>query len=78
MEPNRALILLQEAAINPSKVVKTEFSTFTYLITSLQGTESLISTDIVVSTNLVTETVNPFLATPVLPQLNSDFVSDLF
>jgi hypothetical protein len=67
----------QDVPINPSKVVKTEFSTFTYFITSLHGTESSISTDIVVSTNVVTEAGAQVLATPVLPeQLNSDFVSD--
>jgi hypothetical protein len=63
-------------AINPSKVVKTEFSTFTYLITSLNGDAASVSTDIVVSTNIITESAPQVLATPVLPDIvASNFVS---
>jgi hypothetical protein len=49
----------------PSSVIKTEYSTFTYFITSLDGSQTVTSTDIVISSNIVTETVAP---TPALPQ----------
>ena len=54
-------------------VTKTEYSTFTYLVTSVRPDgNTLVETDIVVSSNIVTSTpgsgVEP---TPSLPQLVS-------
>ena len=51
--------IFQAAQIQPSSVIKTEYSTFTYFITSLDGSQTVTSTDIVVSSNVVTETVQP-------------------
>ena len=70
---------LQAGQIEPSSVIKTEYSTFTYFITSLDGSQTVTSTDIVVSSNVVTETL--LQPTPVLEatQLaSSNYVSDLF
>jgi hypothetical protein len=68
-------------AIQPTKtrnlpdVTKTEYSTFTYFITSLQGGETVTSTDIVVSSNIVTS--NPGIeATPTLPLWQQEQVSE--
>jgi len=52
--------------IQPTSVIKTEYSTFTYFITSLDGSQTVTSTDIVVSSNVVTETLNKAQATPIL------------
>ena len=62
--------------VEPSSVIKTEYSTFTYFITSLDGSQTVTSTDIVISSNIVTETVAP---TPALPQglASSDYVNNL-
>ena len=68
-------------AIQPSKtkhspeVTKTEYSTFTYFITSLQGGETVTSTDIVVSSNIVYS--NPAIeATPTLPLWQNEQVGE--
>ena len=68
-------------AIQPSKtqsspeVTKTEYSTFTYFITSLQGGETVTSTDIVVSSNIVYS--NPAIqATPTLPLWENEQVGE--
>ena len=61
--------------IRPSSV-QTEYSTFTYFVTSLApGGATVTSTDIVVSSNVVTRTeaAGPVQATPSLPQ--QSFVS---
>ena len=66
---------LQAAQIQPTSVIKTEYSTFTYFITSLDGSQTVTSTDIVISSNVVTETVAP---TPTLPDgglASSDYVN---
>ena len=61
--PDHFHSLLQSLA---NEVVKTEYSTFTYFITSLEGGKTVTSTDIVVSSNVVTSSagVEP---TPSLP-----------
>lgn len=65
-------------------VTKTEYSTFTYLVTSVRPDgNTLVETDIVVSSNIVTSTpgsgpsgsVEP---TPSLPQLVSIFYRESF
>ena len=65
-------------------VTKTEYSTFTYLVTSVRPDgNTLVETDIVVSSNIVTSTpgsgpsggVEP---TPSLPQLVSIFHRESF
>jgi len=67
-------------AIQPTKthnlpeVTKTEYSTFTYFITSLQGGETVTSTDIVVSSNIVTS--HPGIeATPTMPNWQNEQIS---
>lgn len=66
--------LLQDGfAIQPSRtqgeedVTRTEYSTFTYFITSLRGDQTVTDTDIVVSSNVVSgpASVEP---TPALPR----------
>ena len=53
--------------IRPTSVVKTEYSTFTYFVTSLNPAgQTVTSTDIIVSSNVVTETIN-VEPTPGLP-----------
>ena len=53
--------------IRPTSVVKTEYSTFTYFVTSLNPAgQTITSTDIIVSSNVVTETIN-VEPTPGLP-----------
>ena len=48
-------------------MVKTEYSTFTYFVTSLNPAgQTVTSTDIIVSSNVVTETIN-VEPTPGLP-----------
>lgn len=67
------VFLSQAAQIQPTSVVKTEYSTFTYFITSLDGSQTVTSTDIVVSSNVVTETV--LQPTPTLePLASSNYV----
>ena len=53
-------------------VTKTEYSTFTYLVTSVRPDgNTLVETDIVVSSNIVTSTLDSIEATPSLPLLVS-------
>ena len=56
-------------------VVKTEYSTFTYFITSLENGQTVTSTDIVVSSNVVTS-LPSIEATPLLQDVASDQVSE--
>ena len=56
---------LQEADLEPSSIVLTEYSTFTYYLTSLIAGETVTKTDIIVSSNVVTQTQPPE-ATPSL------------
>ena len=70
--------IIQAGQIQPTSVIKTEYSTFTYFITSLDGSQTVTSTDIVVSSNVVTETLNKAQATPILqatPLASAIFVS---
>ena len=62
--------ILQSAA----NVVKTEYSTFTYFITSLSNGQTVTATDIVVSSKVVT-TPPSIEATPVLQDWGKDQVS---
>ena len=55
-------------------MVKTEYSTFTYFITSLSEGKTVTDTDIVVSSNVVTRPPT-IAATPVLPAPGSQQVS---
>ena len=55
-----------EVDLQPSSVVKTEYSTFTYFLTQLINGKTVTKTDIVVSSQVVTETQAPF-ATPRPP-----------
>ena len=50
---------LQEADLEPSSIVLTEYSTFTYYLTSLIAGETVTKTDIIVSSNVVTQTQPP-------------------
>jgi len=45
--------IAQAGGGKPSSVTKTEFSTFTYFITSLSGLSTVTSTDIVISSNVI-------------------------
>ena len=70
----------EASEIRPSAVVRqTEYSTFTYFVTSLEGDRTVTSTDIVVSSNVVTKTepdaYGEVLPTPVLPNQQPTFVS---
>ena len=56
-------------------MVKTEYSTFTYFITSLEDGQTVTSTDIVVSSNVVTS-LPSIEATPLLQDVASDQVSE--
>ena len=56
-------------------MVKTEYSTFTYFITSLEDGQTVTSTDIVVSSNVVTS-LPSIEATPLLKDVASDQVSE--
>ena len=60
-----------------NEVVKTEYSTFTYFITSLEGGKTVTSTDIVVSSNVVTSPPS-IEATPLLQDVTSSQVSEHF
>ncbi|XP_059094524.1 uncharacterized protein LOC131889443 [Tigriopus californicus] len=51
--------------LDPSPIVKTEYSTFTYFVTSVVEDSTVTKTDIVVSSNIVTEAGIPE-ATPLL------------
>ena len=66
--------LLQSLLQSQANVVKTEYSTFTYFITSLEDGQTVTSTDIVVSSNVVT-TLPSIEATPLLQDVASDQVS---
>ena len=57
-----------------ANVVKTEYSTFTYFITSLSNGQTVTATDIVVSSKVVT-TPPSIEATPVLQDWGKDQVS---
>jgi len=74
---NFAIDVNTAGQIQPTSVIKTEYSTFTYFITSLDGSQTVTSTDIVVSSNVVTETLNKIQATPLLqatPLASSNYV----
>jgi len=59
---------------NLPDITKTEYSTFTYFITSLKGEQTVTSTDIVVSSNIVTS--NPGVEpTPSLPNWQQEQIS---
>ena len=60
-----------------NEVVKTEYSTFTYFITSLEGGKTVTSTDIVVSSNVVTSPPS-IEATPLLQDVANSQVSEHF
>jgi hypothetical protein len=47
------ILCVQAGGGSPSSVTKTEFSTFTYFITSLSGLSTVTSTDIVISSNVI-------------------------
>ena len=70
----------EASEIRPSSVVKTEYSTFTYFVTSLQQGVTVTSTDIVVSSNVVTKPlyeengIQPTPSLPIQPSV-SNFVS---
>ena len=66
--------ILQSLLQSQANVVKTEYSTFTYFITSLEDGQTVTSTDIVVSSNVVT-TLPSIEATPLLQDVASDQVS---
>ena len=72
--PDHFHSLLQSLA---NEVVKTEYSTFTYFITSLEGGKTVTSTDIVVSSNVVTSPPS-IEATPLLQDVASSQVSEHF
>ena len=72
--PDHLHSLLQSLA---NEVVKTEYSTFTYFITSLEGGKTVTSTDIVVSSNVVTSPPS-IEATPLLQDVASSQVSEHF
>ena len=72
--PDHLHSLLQSLA---NEVVKTEYSTFTYFITSLEGGKTVTSTDIVVSSNVVTSPPS-IEATPLLQDVASTQVSEHF
>ena len=72
--PDHLHSLLQSLA---NEVVKTEYSTFTYFITSLEGGKTVTSTDIVVSSNVVTSSPS-IEATPLLQDVASSQVSEHF
>ena len=55
--------VLQEADLEPSSIVLTEYSTFTYYLTSLIAGQTVTKTDIIVSSNVVTQSPQ---ATPLL------------
>ena len=59
-------------------ITKTEFSTFTYLVTSVrEDGNTLVETDIVVSSNIVTSTPGAVEATPVLEQVSLINIHDV-
>ena len=59
-------------------ITKTEFSTFTYLVTSVrEDGNTLVETDIVVSSNIVTSTPGAVEATPVLEQVSFIDIHDV-
>ena len=66
---------LQSLLQSQGNVVKTEYSTFTYFITSLENGQTVTSTDIVVSSNVVTS-LPSIEATPLLQDVASDQVSE--
>ena len=66
---------LQSLLQSQVNVVKTEYSTFTYFITSLENGQTVTSTDIVVSSNVVTS-LPSIEATPLLQDVASDQVSE--
>jgi len=65
---------IQPTQSGANQVVKTEYSTFTYFITSLREGQTVIDTDIVVSSNVVTRPPT-IAATPVLPAPGNSQIS---
>jgi hypothetical protein len=63
---------VQAGGGSPSSVTKTEFSTFTYFITSLSGLSTVTSTDIVISSNVIGRRFKARLE-PVTPRLRPVF-----
>jgi hypothetical protein len=63
---------VQAGGGSPSSVTKTEFSTFTYFITSLSGLSTVTSTDIVISSNVIGRHFKARLE-PVTPWLRPVF-----
>ena len=55
----KPIFLQATANLEPTSVVKTEYSTFTYFVTSLIGGSTVTKTDIIVSSNVVTEAQYP-------------------
>ncbi len=53
--------------LQPSSVVKTEYSTFSYFLTSLIDGKTVTLTDVVVSSQVITETASGPFATPRPP-----------
>ncbi len=55
--------MFQALDLHPTRVVSTAFTTFTYLLTTFVSGRTVTKTDIVVSTQVVTDRIEP---TPVL------------
>ncbi len=55
--------MFQALDLQPTRVVSTAFTTFTYLLTTFVSGRTVTKTDIVVSTQVVTDRIEP---TPVL------------